>query len=105
LRRGQHIPVDILLRTLPPRIGWELEWIRDILGLACPLYFLRYRIKVLSASYLSNPISIQTMVVPEVWLLAPMPLACVVVSIEFLFRMQRLAMADRAPRSDAVSVS
>ena len=105
LRRGQHIRVDILLRTLPQLIGWVLEWIGDILGLACSLYFVRYGIKVLIASYLSNAISIKTLVVPEWWLLAPMPLAFVVVSIEFLFRMQRLAIADRAPRSDAVSVS
>jgi len=66
---------------------------------------VRYGIKVLVASYLSNAISIKTLVMPEWWLLAPMPLAFVAVSIEFLFRMERLAMADRAPRSDAVSVS
>jgi TRAP-type transport system small permease protein len=105
LRRGQHIRVDILLRTLPPLIGWVLEWIGDIIGFACSLYFVRYGIKVVVASYLSNAISIKTLVMPEWWLLAPMPLAFVAVSIEFLFRMQRLALGARAPRSDAVSVS
>jgi len=82
-----------------------LEWIGDILGLACSLYFVRYGIKVLVASYLSNAISIKTLVMPEWWLLAPMPLAFVAVSIEFLFRIRRLAMGVRAPRSDAVSIS
>ena len=105
LRRGQHIRVDILLRTLPPLVGWVLEWIGDVLGLACSLYFVRYGIKVLVASYLSNAISIKTLVMPEWWLLAPMPLAFGAVSIEFLFRMQRLAVGVRAPRSDAVSIS
>ena len=105
LRRGQHIRVDILLRTLPPLVGWVSEWIGDILGLACSLYFVRYGIKVLVASYLSNAISIKTLVMPEWWLLAPMPLAFGAVSIEFLFRMQRLAVGVRAPRSDAVSIS
>ena len=105
LRRGQHIRVDILLRTVPSLIGWMLEWVGDILGLACSLYFVRYGFKVLAASYLSNAISIKTLVIPEWWLLAPMPLAFVAVSIEFLFRMQRLAKGIRAPRSDAVSVS
>ena len=33
LRQGQHIRVDILLRALPPRIGWLLEWVGDLLGL------------------------------------------------------------------------
>jgi hypothetical protein len=32
-------------------------------------------------------------------------LAFVAVSIEFVFRMHRLAKAERAPRSDAVSAS
>ena len=105
LRRGQHIRVDILLRTVPPLIGWMLEWVGDLLGLACSLYFVRYGVKVLVASYLSNAISIKTLVIPEWWLLVPMPLAFVAVSIEFLFRMQRLAKGIRAPRSDAVSVS
>jgi len=29
LRRGQHIRVDILLRTVPPLLGWMLEWVGD----------------------------------------------------------------------------
>src|SRR5215468_12363337 len=32
LRQGQHIRVDILLRAVPPRLGWVLEWISDIIG-------------------------------------------------------------------------
>ena len=39
LRQGQHIRVDILLRALPPRIGWLLEWVGDMLGLACCALF------------------------------------------------------------------
>ena len=105
LRRGQHIRVDILLRALPPRIGWLLEWTGDILGLACCLYFVRYGFKVLAASYMTGAISIKTLVIPEWWLLVPMPLAFIAVSIEFVFRMHRLAQGTRAPRSDAVSVA
>src|SRR5256885_15210805 len=39
LRQGQHIRIDIVLRALPPRLGWLLEWISDILGVVCCLYF------------------------------------------------------------------
>ena len=39
LRQGQHIRVDILLRVIPPRIGWLFEWVSDLIGLACSLYF------------------------------------------------------------------
>jgi TRAP-type transport system small permease protein len=105
LRRGQHIRVDILLRALPLQIGWLLEWLGDIIGLACCLYFVRYGIKVLVASYMAGAISIKTLVIPEWWLMVPMPLAFTAVAIEFVFRMHRLARGERAPRSDAVSVS
>lgn len=105
LRQGQHIRVDIVLRVLPVRVGWVLEWVGDLLGLGCSLYFVWYGWKVLAASYSSGAISIKTLVMPEWWIMVPMPLAFIAVSIEFVFRMWRLANAERAPRSDAVSAS
>jgi TRAP-type C4-dicarboxylate transport system permease small subunit len=105
LRQGKHIRIDIVLRALPPRIGWGLEWVGDLLGLLCSLYFVWYGTKVLVASYVAGSMSIKTLIIPEWWLLAPMPLAFIAVSIEFVFRMHRLARGERAPRSDAVSAS
>jgi TRAP-type C4-dicarboxylate transport system permease small subunit len=105
LRQGQHIRVDILLRALPLRLGWLFEWIGDLLGLACSVYFIWYGWKVLAASYQAGAITIKTLVTPEWWLLAPLPFAFVLLAIEFVFRMHRLVRAERAPRTDAVSVS
>ena len=105
LRQGSHIRVDILLRALPARVGWIMEWIGDLIGLACALYFVWYGAKVLIASYSSGAISIKTLVMPEWWLLAPLPVAFALLSIEFVFRMHRLALAERAPRTDAVSAA
>jgi TRAP-type transport system small permease protein len=105
LRQGQHIRVDILLRVLPARLGWLLEWVGDLLGLACSLYFVWYGWKVLAASYTSGAVSIKTLVTPEWWLLVPLPVAFLLFAIEFAFRMHRLARSERAPRSDAVSAS
>ena len=34
LRQGQHIRVDIILRALPVRAAWLLEWVGDIVGLS-----------------------------------------------------------------------
>jgi len=105
LRQGKHIRVDILLRALPARLGWLLEWVGDLLGLACSLYFVWYGWKVLAASYTSGAISIKTLVTPEWWLLVPLPVAFLLFAIEFVFRMRRLARSERAPRADAVSAS
>ena len=105
LRQGQHIRVDILLRAVPSRLGWYLEWAGDLIGLACSLYFVWYGAKVLAASYAAGSITIKTLVTPEWWLLAPLPFAFILVAIEFVFRMYRLAQSERAPRTDAVSVA
>jgi TRAP-type C4-dicarboxylate transport system permease small subunit len=105
LRQGQHIRVDILLRVIPPRIGWLLEWLSDMIGLGCALYFVWYGWKVLMASYQAGAVSIKTLVTPEWWLLAFLPVAFLLLAIEFVFRMQRLSKAERAPRMDAVSAS
>jgi TRAP-type transport system small permease protein len=105
LRQGQHIRVDIVLRALPVQVGWLLEWLSDILGLICCLYFVWYGWRVVAASFNSGALSIKTLIMPEWWLLAPMPLAFMLLGVEFLFRMHRLALAERRPRDDAVSAS
>jgi len=105
LRQGQHIRVDILLRVLPAKVGWLLEWLGDILGVICCLYFVWYGARVVVASFTSGALSIKTLIMPEWWLLAPMPVTFVLLGIEFLFRMHRLALAERRPREDAVSAS
>lgn len=105
LRQGRHIRVDIVLRALPPRLGWTLEWAGDLLGLGCSLYFVWYGWRVLAASYTAGNVSIKTLVLPEWWLLAPLPIAFLLLAIEFVFRMRRLSVSERAPRTDAVSAS
>jgi TRAP-type transport system small permease protein len=105
LRQGQHIRVDIVLRLLPARIGWLLEWFGDIVGVICCLYFVWYGTRVAAASFESGALSIKTLIIPEWWLLAPMPAAFVLLALEFLFRMHRLALAEQRPRDDAVSAS
>jgi TRAP-type C4-dicarboxylate transport system permease small subunit len=105
LRRGQHIRIDIVLQALPPRVAWLLEWVGDVVGLVCCLIFVWYGASVTATSFSDGAISIKTLVLPEWWLLAPMPVAFALLAIEFVFRMQRLALAERRPREDAVSAS
>jgi TRAP-type transport system small permease protein len=105
LRQGQHIRIDIVLRALPRRLGWIIEWVGDLVGLVCCLVFVWYGISVAAASFFDGSLSIKTLVLPEWWLLAPMPVAFALLAIEFVFRMHRLASAERRPREDAVSAS
>ena len=105
LRRGQHIRVDILLQALPGRLAWVLEWIGDTIGLACCLFMAWYGAKAAWSSYASGAVNIKTLVTPEWWSLAPLPLVFVLLALEMLFRMDRLRAAERRPRQDAVSAA
>jgi TRAP-type C4-dicarboxylate transport system permease small subunit len=105
LRRGQHIRIDIVLRALPPKVAWSLEWVGDIVGLICALFFVWYGVRVTMASYLAGSLSIKTLILPEWWIFAPMPVCFLMVAVEFVFRMRVLAFSERVPRADAVSAS
>ena len=49
--------------------------------------------------------SIKTLVMPEWWFLAPLPICFALLAIEFVFRMRRLRGAAVGPRDDAVSAA
>jgi TRAP-type C4-dicarboxylate transport system permease small subunit len=103
LRQGQHIRVDIVLRAVPPRLGWYFEWIADTLGIACCLAIAYYGARAALASFRAGSLSIKTLVTPEWWLLMPLPIAFLLLAVEMGFRMRRLYLGARAPRDDAVS--
>jgi TRAP-type C4-dicarboxylate transport system permease small subunit len=105
LRQGQHIRVDIVLRILPREIGWFCEWICDVIALACCLLVSWYGALATWQSYAQGSITIKTLVLPEWWSLAPLPIAFALLAIEVLFRMRRLWLGERAPREDSVSAS
>jgi TRAP-type C4-dicarboxylate transport system permease small subunit len=105
LRRSQHIRVDILLRVIPPRVAWALEWFGDGVGLICCAFFAWYGLRVTLASYLAGSVSIKTLIMPEWWIFAPMPVCFLMIGIEFSFRMRLLALSPREARADAVSAS
>ena len=103
LRRGQHIRVDIVLRMIPAKLGWAMEWLGDVTGFVCSLFFIWYGARATAASYFAGSLSIKTLIFPEWWILLPMPICFLLVAVEFVFRMRALARAERAPRDDAVS--
>ena len=103
MRRGQHIRVDVLLRAVPPRLGWRLEWLVDALAMACCAIIAWYGVRAALGSWQAGSLSIKTLVTPEWWLLSVLPVAFLALTLEMFFRMRRLWLAPRAPRDDAVS--
>ena len=105
LRQGQHIRVDIVLQALPKKVAWALEWVGDTIGLACCLFMAWYGTKAAWASFRAGAVNIKTLVTPEWWALAPLPIVFTLLAIEMLFRMGRLYAAEPGPRQDAVSAA
>lgn len=105
LRQGQHIRVDILLQALRPRLAWYFEWVGDLIGLACCAVIAWYGAQAAWSSYASGAVNIKTLVTPEWWALAPLPVVFVLLGIEMIFRMNRLQRAERGPRNDAVGAA
>jgi TRAP-type C4-dicarboxylate transport system permease small subunit len=105
LRQGQHIRVDIMLQAIPPQLAWCLEWIGDLIGLACCVAIAWFGAQAAWSSYVSGAVNIKTLVTPEWWALAPLPFVFVLLAIEMVFRMIRLQRGVRGPRHDAVSAA
>lgn len=105
LRQGKHIRVDIVLRVLPKPVGWACEWISDAIALACCVCVVGYGSRATWESFSQGSITIKTLVLPEWWALAPLPVAFALLAVEVVLRMRRLWLGAREPREDAVSAS
>jgi TRAP-type C4-dicarboxylate transport system permease small subunit len=105
LRQGQHIRVDILLRAIPRPLAWHFEWVADTLAFTCCIALAYYGARATFASHDSGALTIKSLVTPEWWFLAPLPVAFMLLAVEVLFRLRRLWQGERGPRDDAVSAS
>ncbi|CAG2160441.1 TRAP transporter small permease [Cupriavidus numazuensis] len=105
LRAGQHIRVDIVLRAVPARLAWSCEWLSDVMALTGCVVVAWIGVVMAYRSYASGAIQIKSIVIPEWWVMAPLPVAFALLAVEFAFRMWRLAHSQRGPRSDAVSTA
>jgi TRAP-type C4-dicarboxylate transport system permease small subunit len=102
LRQGAHIRVDIVLATLPRQLAWYFEWVCDTLAFITCAIIAFYGYQAAWRSFADGALSIKTLVLPEWWSIAPLPLSFTLLAIEVLFRMRRLALGPRTMRNDAV---
>jgi TRAP-type C4-dicarboxylate transport system permease small subunit len=101
LRLGQHVRVDIAIRSIPPAAGWALELLADAIGVAIALVLTWYAARAVLESAHTGSITVKTLVFPEWWVLAPLPLCFLLLAVEFGLRLRRLAAGPRAPRASA----
>lgn len=105
LRLGRHVRMDIVLRALPPAKAWLLEWAIDLMCLAACAMLVVSGMKILLASHAQENVVMKTLAFPEWWIFVPLPATFLLLAIEFVFRMYRLAQGRRVPREEATSVA
>jgi TRAP-type C4-dicarboxylate transport system permease small subunit len=80
-----------------------MEIIADVLGLGVSSVFAFYGAIMTWQSFQLGATTIKNLVFPEWWLLSPLPLAFLLLAIEFVFRLHRVASGEPPVRVSAQS--
>jgi len=89
LREGAHVRVDIVVTALPPRGAARLDRLADLIGLAVCLILLWYGVKVTLTAQSLGSMVLKSIIFPEWWALAVVPLSSLLLAIEFIKRLYR----------------
>ena len=87
LARGEHVRVDVLVTLLPRRLARALERAADAAGFVVSAVFVVYGIKAISSSAQQGSLVMKSIVFPEWWLFAPVPVSFAFLAVEFLRRL------------------
>lgn len=86
LARGEHVRVDVLLTILPGRVARALEQAADAVGFVVSAVFVVYGIRAIASSVQQGSLVMKSIVFPEWWLFAPVPVSFAFLAVEFLRR-------------------
>jgi TRAP-type C4-dicarboxylate transport system permease small subunit len=87
LSRNEHVRLDVLLTTVPPRLARALGRVGDLLGLAVCAAFVVYGARAIASSAQQGSLVIKSIVFPEWWLYAPVPVCFALLAVEFVRRL------------------
>lgn len=100
LARNEHVRLDVLLTALPAPLARALAWVGDFLGLAVCAVFVIYGARAIASSAQQGSLVIKSIVFPEWWLYAPVPVCFFLLAIEFVRRLAgRGALAGAGPHA------
>lgn len=102
LRQGAHVRVDILLVHLGPR-GRTLDRATDVVGLAVALVLLGFGAAAVLEAWRAGAVQYRNWATPEWLLLLPLPVAGLLLGIEFILRLRGMpeAVQDVHPANRA----
>jgi TRAP-type C4-dicarboxylate transport system permease small subunit len=104
LRRGQHIRIDIVIARAPPTAGWIMEILCDLIGLGLSLLMSWYGIAMVLKSWRGDTLVVKNLIFSEWYILWPLPVMFVLLSVEFVFRLARIVSGPHQARREGGSV-
>lgn len=105
LRQGAHVRMDIVLKTLPPKLAWALELLADSIAILTCLALALASANTAIASAKQGSLVFKIFVFPEWWLLAPASAMFGVLTLEFMWRLRRQWRGPHTVRQEATSVA
>lgn len=100
LHRGEHVRLDALLTVVPTKVARALDRLADALGLAVCAVFVVYGARAVASSAQQGSLVIKSVVFPEWWLYAPVPVCFALLAIEFVRRLAgHGALVGSGPRA------
>jgi TRAP-type transport system small permease protein len=94
LHRNEHVRIDALLTALPRPAARALDRLSDMVGLAVSVVFVVYGARAVSSSAQQGSLIIKSVVFPEWWLYAPVPVCFAFLAIEFVRRLFGAAVVE-----------
>jgi TRAP-type C4-dicarboxylate transport system permease small subunit len=87
LHRGEHVRLDALVAALPGPLGRALDRLADAAGLGVSAVFVVYGLRAIASSARQGSLVIKSVVFPEWWLYAPVPVCFALLAVEFVRRL------------------
>ncbi len=104
LNRGQHIRIDVALKLLPARVAWLCEMVCDLIGIVLSALLAVYGLRVAIASFQSGTKLVKEFVIPEWWILAPLPSMFLLLAAGFVIRLHKVANGPRTARQEGAQI-
>lgn len=89
LYRNEHVRLDVLLTAIPAPAARALDRFSDVVGLGVSVVFVIYGGRAVASSAQQGSMVIKSVVFPEWWLYAPVPVCFAFLAIEFIRRLVR----------------
>jgi TRAP-type C4-dicarboxylate transport system permease small subunit len=86
LHRNEHVRLDVLLTSVPRGAARALDRFSDVVGLGVSAIFVVYGARAVASSAQQGALVIKSVVFPEWWLYAPVPICFAFLAIEFVRR-------------------